>query len=225
MSAAVLLVVAKAPVPGFSKTRLCPPATVEQAADIAAAALLDTLDAVFATTAVVPVVAFTGDLAAAARECDLRSALERCTVISQRGDDLATRLVHAHADTTALFPGLPVLQIGMDTPQVTAAGLGRLAGMLHDHDALLGPAADGGWWALGLREPSYAKVLTEVPMSRADTGELTRHALESSGLSPAIAEELSDVDTFDDAELVAGTVPHGRFADAVRQLSPREAAS
>lgn len=50
----VLLVVAKAPVPGAVKTRLCPPATAAQAARIAAAALRDTLDAVRATPGVTP---------------------------------------------------------------------------------------------------------------------------------------------------------------------------
>ena len=63
----VLLVVAKAPVPGLAKTRLCPPATPAQAAEIAAAALLDTLDAVYAVPGALPAVALTGDLGAAVR--------------------------------------------------------------------------------------------------------------------------------------------------------------
>ena len=66
-----VLVVAKAPVPGFAKTRLCPPATPAQAAEIAAASLLDTLDAATGIAGAVTVVAMTGDLAAAARSAEI----------------------------------------------------------------------------------------------------------------------------------------------------------
>ncbi|HKN56941.1 MAG TPA: DUF2064 domain-containing protein, partial [Amycolatopsis sp.] len=96
-----VLVVAKAPVPGFAKTRLCPPATPAQAAEIAAASLLDTLDAATGITGAVTVVAMTGDLAAAARSAEIARALRRSTVIPQRGNDFGARLANAHADTAA----------------------------------------------------------------------------------------------------------------------------
>ncbi|AXB45349.1 TIGR04282 family arsenosugar biosynthesis glycosyltransferase [Amycolatopsis albispora] len=212
MNRFALLVVAKAPVPGFAKTRLCPPATPEQAAGIAAASLLDTLDAVLATPGAVPVVAFTGDLHAAANRAELTEVLARTTVLPQRGDGFGERLANAHADTAAHFPGLPVLQIGMDTPQVTPDLLATTAARLDEREVVLGPADDGGWWALGLRDPLRARALTEVPMSRPDTGALTRKAL--SGLSIDIATRLSDVDTMADAVAVASRA-HGRFATAV----------
>ena len=93
------------------------------AAEIAAAALLDTLDAVAAAPVAARVVAFTGDLDAAAGATEIRQRLESFTVIPQRGDDFADRLANAHADSA---DGYPVLQIGMDTPQVTAGSVGRL---------------------------------------------------------------------------------------------------
>jgi glycosyltransferase A (GT-A) superfamily protein (DUF2064 family) len=212
-----LLVVAKAPVPGFAKTRLCPPATPEQAAEIAAAALLDTLDAVSATRGAVPVVAMTGDLGAATRGAEIGQALRGATVIAQRGWDFGARLANAHADTAAVHAGLPVLQIGMDTPQVTPDLLAAaiepvLAGA---HDAVLGGAEDGGWWALGLRDPRHAEVLAEVPMSKDNTGELTRRALTLAGPEPGTLTVLSDVDTMADAERVAAAHPGARFARAV----------
>ncbi|MGH3979682.1 MAG: glycosyltransferase, partial [Pseudonocardiaceae bacterium] len=77
MTAAALLVVAKSPVPGHAKTRLCPPATAQQAAAIAAAALLDTLDAARGRRTVV---ALSGRLDHAARVTELRAALARCRV-------------------------------------------------------------------------------------------------------------------------------------------------
>ncbi|TNC23689.1 TIGR04282 family arsenosugar biosynthesis glycosyltransferase [Amycolatopsis alkalitolerans] len=208
-----LLVVAKAPVPGFAKTRLCPPATPRQAAEIAAAALLDTLDAVAATPGALPVVAVTGDFAMAARSAELAHALWPMTVIRQRGNGFAERLANAHRDAAA--PGLPVLQIGMDTPQVTPDLLGKAAELLtSQQDAVLGPAEDGGWWALGLGDPSAAKVLADVPMSRDDTGARTLRALTAIGLSTTELTELSDVDTMADAVRVAGLCG-GRFPEAV----------
>src|SRR5271168_289415 len=89
-----LLVVAKAPEPGRAKTRLAASVGDRVAAEIAAAALLDTLDAVTAT----PVAALTGDLDAAAGGAEIRRRLESFTVIPQRGNDFAHRLANAHAD-------------------------------------------------------------------------------------------------------------------------------
>jgi hypothetical protein len=212
-----LLVVAKAPVPGLAKTRLTPPATPEQAADIAAAALLDTLDAVRNTPGTVPVVAMTGDLDLACRADEIRTALAPMTVIGQRGADFAHRLANAHADAARCYPGLPIVQIGMDTPQVTPGLLRGTAALLADAEVVLGPAADGGWWALGLRDPLHANALRTVPMSRADTGARTLAALNRH--RAMIADTLSDVDTVDDALRVAELVPTTRFAAAVAAIT------
>lgn len=213
---ASVLVVAKAPVPGLAKTRLSPAVSLEQAADIAAAALLDTLDAVLAIPDVFPVVALTGDLSAASRETELRALLRCTTVVPQRGVDFASRLANAHADTVLLHEGLPVLQIGMDTPQVTADLLVSAIDALRDVAAVLGPATDGGWWALGLRDASHAEVLCGVPMSRSDTGALTLAALRLRGLVTGMLPELSDVDEMSTAFDVAASVPDSRFAGALR---------
>ncbi|WP_410641190.1 DUF2064 domain-containing protein [Amycolatopsis sp. lyj-346] len=222
----ILLVVAKAPVPGLAKTRLCPPATPAQAAQIAAAALLDTLDAVCAVPGAAPVVAMTGDLGSATRPVEIGMALRRVTTIPQRGWDFGARLANAHADAAAVHAGLPILQIGMDTPQITPEALAAAAAPILDsgHDSVLGPAADGGWWALGLADPRHAQVLVDVPMSRDDTGERTLRALTASGLRPRTAACLSDVDTMADARAVAAACPDGRFARAVAAVGGRAVA-
>jgi uncharacterized protein len=212
---ATVLVVAKAPVPGQAKTRLSPAVPPEQAADIAAASLLDTLDAVLATPGVVPVVALTGDLTKAKRSREIRSLLRRVVLVPQRGADFATRLVNAHADAAYLNAGLPVFQIGMDTPQVTAGLLDECVGKLRHVDGALGMATDGGWWALGLRDGYRAGPLRTVPMSRNDTGALTAIALEQAGLRIGLLPELSDVDDMATAREVAATVPGSRFAEAL----------
>jgi uncharacterized protein len=216
-----LLVLAKSPVPGQVKTRLCPPATPERAADLAAAALLDTLDAVGAVPGGRVVVALAGRPRGSARRAELAAALHGPTVIAQRGADLGHRIAAAHHDVAGLLPGAPTLQIGMDTPQVDPALLADAAAQLHDDrvDALLGPAADGGWWALGLRDPRRAEVLRGVPTSRADTGERTLQALHDAGLRVRLLPELRDVDTVADALAVAADVPGSRFAAALAGLA------
>jgi uncharacterized protein len=214
---AAVIVLAKAPEPGRVKTRLCPPATPVEAADLAAAALLDTLDAVVGVPGVEPVVAFTGQVARAARAAELTALLRAVRVLSQRGVSLGLRIAAAHADTGSLLPGRPTLQIGMDTPQVDAALLAASLDRLRapDTDAVLGPAADGGWWALGLRDPLAAVLVADVPTSRDDTGERTLRALRHAGLRVGLLPELTDVDTAADAITVARAAPDGRFAAAL----------
>jgi len=194
---AQLLVVTKAPVPGRSKTRLCPPCTPEQAAAIAAAAVADTLDAVRAAPVARRVVALDGPPG--------RLDLTGCDVVPQVAGDLGTRLAAAVAEAMHAGP-VPTLLIGMDTPQITAdllaACLDRLVAA-GPGAAVLGGAPDGGWWALGLHAAAPAAALASVPMSRADTGALTRAALRDAGLAVLELPELTDIDHFPDALAVA----------------------
>jgi len=227
MSTGCLLVVAKAPVAGLAKTRLGAVIGHEAAADLAAAALLDTLDAVRAVPDTITVVAMTGDAAHAKRSDELAEVLRTCVVFPQRGKDFADRLANAHADVAANFPGRPVFQVGMDTPQLHPRVLvGALVRLAEDGtDAVLGPATDGGWWGLGLRDPAAADVLRAVRMSRSDTGTRTLFALRGAGNRVSKLPTLSDVDTLTDAVRVGAMIPRSRFATALANLShwlPRE---
>ena len=201
---------AKAPVPGRVKTRLCPPATPEQAARLAAAALADTLAAALRVPAAEVVVALDGE-----PDPTLAVALARTTVIAQRGGPLGERIAAAHADVAGLAPGACTVLIGMDTPQLDPGVLDRCLAAVSEPDgpdAVLGPAADGGWWALALRDPRDAELVRSVPASRSDTGARTRAALETAGLRVAAMPELTDVDTMVDAHAVARACPGSRFA-------------
>jgi len=220
---AALLVLAKAPVPGEVKTRLCPPATSAQAARIAAAAFLDTLDAVLAVPDVIPVVALTGDLARAVDATALSTRLHAVTVLAQRGRTLGQRIAAAYADTAAVVGRWPVLQIGMDTPQIDATLLSKCLDLLDGEgvDAALGPATDGGWWVLGVRRPELAELIADIPTSRPDTGARTMAALRASGCQVVELPELPDVDTWEDAAAVVAEVPDGRFAAAVARVGKR----
>ncbi|MBN6038487.1 DUF2064 domain-containing protein [Amycolatopsis sp. 195334CR] len=220
MTPHILLVLAKAPCAGKVKTRLCPPASPVQAARIAAAALLDTLVAARAVPDARTVVALSGDLAEAEEGVEIASLINDLPVYSQRGDSLGERIAAAHADAASRYPGLPSLQIGMDTPQASPRLLAECARSLNapGADAVLGPATDGGWWVLGLRDPLIAASIADVPTSRDDTGRRTTTALRAGGLQVREVPTLSDVDTAEDAVRVRDLVPGSRFANAVAGL-------
>ncbi|GID28756.1 TIGR04282 family arsenosugar biosynthesis glycosyltransferase [Paractinoplanes brasiliensis] len=247
-----VIVLAKAPVAGLVKTRLCPPCTPAQAALIAAAALADTLAVVSATGVTRRVLAVAG-----AYPCP-----PGWVSIPQRGNTLGERLASAFADTAALAAttpsasasfttasaptsssssrksdlsdsstrrggAQPVVLVGMDTPQLTAAHLRSALDPLiatDGPDATLGLAEDGGWWTLGLRDPRHAEILAGIATSTPSTGADTRAALERRGLAVHLLANLRDVDTAADAHHVAALCPPGsRFAEAVAHHIPAAA--
>jgi rSAM/selenodomain-associated transferase 1 len=208
-----LIVLAKAPVPGRVKTRLTPPLTPERAAEVARAALEDTLAAV------------AGSQLADRRVLALDGQPDGWLppgfdVVGQRGDGQAERLAAAFDDV-----GGPALLIAMDTPQVTPqlldAGLARLA---DGAGAVFGAAADGGYWTIGLARPD-ARVFDGVPMGERHTGAAQRARLRALGLATHHLPPLRDVDTFEDALAVAASAPDGRFARALRAYSAAEPAN
>ncbi|MEU2155085.1 DUF2064 domain-containing protein [Streptomyces sp. NPDC019396] len=199
-----LLVMAKEPVPGRVKTRLTSLYTPREAAALAEAALIDTLETVRATPAGRRVLVLDG-----APGRWLPPGIE---VVAQAAGSLDMRLAAAFAGCSG-----PALLIGMDTPQVTpgmlADGLRLAPGR-----AVFGPADDGGFWALGLAEPD-PDLVAGVPMSVARTGAVQRLRLEEAGLSVRELPRLTDVDTPRDAALVADGAPDTRFAAEVRRLA------
>jgi len=197
-----LVVIAKSPVAGRVKTRLCPPLTPESAAAVAGAALADTLEVVRATPATRHVLSLSGVLA---------SVPSGFHVVPQRSGGLGDRLAGAFADAGEIAPG-PVLLVGMDTPQLSVDLLSDALALLTTSAAVLGRSDDGGWWALGLQDVRHAAVLCDVPMSRCDTAALTLEALRRRGVGVAELPVLRDVDTIADATSVAAAAPTTRFA-------------
>jgi hypothetical protein len=223
-------VLAKAPVPGQVKTRLTSAYSDHEAAALAAAALLDTLDAVRAAAALAGVAdralvcALAGKLDEAAVPVALEGGLAGFRVVRQRGRGLGERIAHAHAD--AAEDAGATVQIGMDTPQADPAVLAAAADRVtapDGPDAVLGPAADGGWWLLALRRAEDARLVAPVPMSTPETGRLTRRALEAAGLRVEAGPVLSDVDEPGDVVRVAARCPESRFAALAGVLGGRPA--
>lgn len=202
-----VLVMAKEPVPGRVKTRLCPPCTPDEAADIASAALADTFDAACASGADEVVAALDG------RPGPWLPPGVR--IVPQVDETFDRRLAAAWATTSG-----PGVQIGMDTPQLTPDDLDAAMAALADdaNDAVLGPAVDGGWWAIGLTQADE-RVFLDVPMSTDHTGADQLARLERLGHRVGSLPQLIDVDHFAEALDVAAAVPDGRFADAVRRVA------
>lgn len=200
-----LLVIAKEPVPGRVKTRLTPPFTPQEAARLAEAALADTL----ATVARLP-------------------ARRRVLVLQGRpgpwlpdGYEVLPQCAGGLDERIAAAFGVcdgPALLVGMDTPQLTADLLAPVLAPdgWTGRTAWFGPAADGGFWALGLAAPDPALV-RGVPMSTDRTGALQRRRLLDAGLAVRDLPVLRDVDTAEDAAEIAART-RGRFAAEYARL-------
>lgn len=197
-----LVIIAKEPIAGKAKTRLHPPLSLRQAAQVAAACLDDTIAAMSVVPASRRILFFDGRR--------VPSSAADLEVVPQPEGTLDERLAWIFDFCTG-----PVVLVGMDTPQLTAADLAPVQSDGGDVDAWYGPAADGGFWALGMREPQ-GDLIRGVPMSREDTGALQLGRLVSAGMRVSQLAQLTDVDTIADARIVAAEAPHTRFARELR---------
>lgn len=207
MQSVALLVIAKQPLAGRVKTRLTPPFTPSQAAQLAGAALRDTLEAVAATPAARRVLVFDGD------STEWRP--DGFEVVRQRSGEFGERLQGAFDDV-----GQPALLVGMDTPQLTPARLREAIELLEQPqtDAVLGPTEDGGYWCVGFKSAAPG-AFEGVPMSREDTYVHQHRRLRELGLRVGHQPLLRDVDTVADARAVAAAAPRTRFARLLEALA------
>ena len=205
-----LTIIAKEPRAGFVKTRLCPPCTPRQAADIAGAALLDTLDAVDAlvlrVTGVDRVLLFDGDPTAWTRP--------GYRVVSQRGSGLASRLSNAFDD---LGPGLIV---GMETPGAVPVLADGISALRNGHD-VVGLAVDGGYWAIGLHCVDPV-VFDDIPMSTSSTGLAQLARLHRLQRQVRMLPMSHDLDTIDDLRIAASHAPEGSRLRVAAQALMRQ---
>ena len=205
-----LTVIAKAPVAGRVKTRLCPPCTLGQAADIAEAALADTLDAIVAVVGgsdIRPVLLIEGETPA--------FTPPEFEVVPQRGDGLEQRLRHGFFD---LGPGIIV---GMDTPHAVA-GLGAAFGRLERGVDALGLAIDGGYWAIGLSlvdDRFLAAIFGDVPMSTSRTGVHQLRRLHQLGRPVHMLTTTRDLDTVEDLVAAAEANRAGRLGGVLSAVA------
>lgn len=168
-----LVIVAKQPAPGKTKTRLSPPLSMEQAAELYACFLEDTLDIVRHVLGVERMVTYTPESAGAY----FAHLAPDFTAIPQRGPDLGSRL--DNTANTLLERGFQqILLINSDGPNLPATYLQTAFDKLADGcDIVLGPCDDGGYYAIGLKE-SNPRIFRNVRMS---TSTVTRDTLAIAG--------------------------------------------
>ena len=204
---ATLCIFVKAPLPGLVKTRLTPFLTTVEAASLAAAFFVDTFALASSCEWARVVVACDGD----------PSLLELATgteVWQQGSGDLGERMERVLS--LALESSQAAIVIGTDFPGLPRRFLDSARLKLAEHDAIIGPSADGGFYLLGLQRcPSG--LLRGIPWQSATTREHTVARLCSIGLTVAEAEPWFDVDVPTDLVRLAGLLREERI------LAPRTA--
>lgn len=187
MSRNVCIVLCKAPEFGRVKTRLAAEIGNERALAVYQQLLRITLAAVVSPAWDV-VIVLDGDPACMPQHS------YRC--ITQRGADLGERIVHAMHDVGEYNR---YVVVGSDTPTMTTQHIASAFAALDTHQVVIGPALDGGYWLIGMREP-HAHLFADIPWSTDGVCGVTLSKCNRSVLSVALLPNLRDVDTRTDLE-------------------------
>lgn len=182
-----LIVVAKRPAPGKTKTRLSPPLTPELASALYESFLFDTLDQMRQVADSHHVIAY----------LDERDYFKRIApdfeLIPQEGYDLGERLDHAL--TSYLSRGYErAVIMDSDSPTLPSVYLSQAFHALSDGaDVVLGPCDDGGYYLIGLRKPA-PRLLREVHMSTPAVAAETMALAKEEGLQLVALPTWYDID-------------------------------
>jgi rSAM/selenodomain-associated transferase 1 len=188
----VLVIMARAPLPGQVKTRLIPSLSPEQCAELYRAMLEDTLAMAASVPLYLTYLAFTPS-----EQADLFRSLvaEGITMLQQRGDNLGHRMANAVRELETKYS--PVVIIGSDLPTLQPEALLQALKELETKDLCLGPTSDGGYYLVGLRR-GCGVVFEDIPWSTPDVLATTLRRAEAAGLSVALLHTLGDVDVIED---------------------------
>jgi uncharacterized protein len=182
-----LMVVAKRPMPGKTKTRLSPPLAPELASALYECFLLDTLDQMRQVSDAQHVIAYLD-------ECDYFQRLAPdFELIPQEGHDLGERLDNAL--TIYLSRGYErAVIMDSDSPTLPASYLSQAFQVLaSEADVVLGPCDDGGYYLIGLKKPT-PRLLREVHMSTSTVAAETIALAKEEGLSLVTLPTWYDID-------------------------------
>ena len=187
MHASVCIVMCKAPELGKVKTRLAAEIGNAQALRVYEALLRITLQASMSSTWET-VLAVDGDCT--------RMPQHSHRIISQRGDELGVRICNAINDVGNYEC---IVVIGADAPRVTHHHIARAFHALDTHDVVLGPAADGGYWLIGMQK-LHPDLFADIPWSTNRVLTCTLERCEQNARTIALLETLSDIDLRADLE-------------------------
>jgi hypothetical protein len=201
-----LIIFAKAPIPGKVKTRLCPPLDPDEAASLHGSLVLDAIERTKGLQGVTLYVAGTPDLAHPFFK--VMEGRYGARLLLQRGPDLGARMMNAMQD--AFGQGAEdVLLTGTDLPTLPRTHLVEALKLVKNHDVVLGPTADGGYYLIGLSK--MMPVLFEgIAWSTASVFAETKKKVEAAGLSLGLLPECRDVDTLEDLKAFIALVGKDR---------------
>lgn len=191
-----LIVFAKAPVAGQVKTRLCPPLTPDEAASLHGSLVLDLLERCHTLKGCDRILA-----GAPTPDHPFFGAMKarfKIPIWEQVGDDLGGRMAHAFQSALG-SPYQSAIIIGTDIPGITASLITTASKSLQDHDMVLGPTVDGGYYLIGLRAP-VPELFEHIPWSTDTVFSLTQEKAKAMGLSLKILPMLPDLDTIEDLQ-------------------------
>lgn len=186
-----LAVMAKAPRPGKVKTRLSPPLTLDQTAELNTRFLRDTTENLAAIPGSAGLISYTpvGDEALFAGLLP-----ETFALVPQRGNGFGERLLGAVQDILALGYGAVCL-IDSDSPTVPAAAYHQaVEALARPGDRIvLGPSADGGYYLIGLKQP-HAEPFARITWSTGQVLGETLTRCREAGLEVVLLPTWYDVD-------------------------------
>ena len=204
-----LVVLSKAPGAGKAKTRLAARLGQQATERLALAFITDTL--ALASGPGWETIVSLDPPEAAGR---LRALAPLATFVAQACGDLGARITQA---LTAAATAGPAVLIGSDTPDLPASILSEAFEALETHDAVLGPARDGGFYLLGLRQP-IENIFAGVEWSTETVFERTARNIASAGKSCAVLQEWQDVDDADSLASLAERLTNADSAPATRAV-------
>jgi rSAM/selenodomain-associated transferase 1 len=187
-----LLVVAKQPYPGHTKTRLCPPLTHAQAADLYDCFLRDTLDIM---RQIPDVECLIGYLPEGAQDY-FRQLAPDMSLIQQCGSSLGERLDYLSTEVLSNGWQQAVL-MDSDSPTLPVDFVIQAFKQLTGADVVLGPTRDGGYYLIGMKLPQ-PQLLRKVQMSTPHVLTDTLRLAEATGLTVSLLPAWYDVDNITD---------------------------
>ncbi len=202
------MIFAKYPAPGRVMTRLCPPATADEAAGVQRACIRLLCERALRSWPVRPTLVATPDDS----EASFREFLGPYMPIVPQGDgDLGARLTRA-AKAALEQDDESVIIIGSDSPTMPQQSLIDAIHALETSDAVLGPCQDGGFYLVGLAR-THDDMFTGINWSGDQAASQTRERLGASGLSVTEIGPWYDVDRFEDLGRVLSDIKAGGNSD------------
>jgi uncharacterized protein len=205
-----LLVIAKRPAPGQTKTRLTPPLSAERAADFYECLLRDTLDIARAVPGVTRWIAYSpaGEIAYFQNLApDFQLVLQKGGNLGERLDNALSHCLNGGSEAAVIMDS--------DSPTLPAEFVARAFVELNGADVVLGPCEDGGYYLIGVKEPQ-PRLLLEVQMSTPNVLRDTLGIAERAKLRTALLPPWYDVDTFDELERLRKELRFSRNGTARR---------